>query len=191
MAQHNITTTSYHLKPQELPLSNIIPEPAAELVLDFLALNRKCYRCIANTRQGSRCKRKARGHFCSQHSNFYFNNGTPHYWSTYLYNLTLLLHGSVDGKLRRFKTPPQCKRCQHSWSNCSCHCFCLKCTPGRHLQIAEFYRYPLHGAYPEAEARKIIAIPCKRSGCYRNHPYNHHNCEYCIYRRPCHKIETQ
>lgn len=179
----------------ELPLSNVLPETAAELVCLYLGFynNHKSYHCLAYTHKGKQCARRGVGHLCPQHLTCYYSNGLNEKlseWQRSLYSFAKLLHPKTRGTLRRFREPQRCRRCQMTWSTCNCPCFCLSCTPGRHLQIAEFYRYPLTGEYSyNSSPRRIIAIACKKTGCYRNHPYNHHNCEYCIYQRTCHKNE--
>ena len=204
-----------------LPLTNIIPETAAQLILKYLGFNtdkshiNKCKRkCIAFsqcTKQSpimKNCKRRATkdSYFCHQHY-FIYNTNTRNYTNSYLewklsiYTLARLLHGHRHRyrhrqrqgkaninqfKLRKFKEPSRCFRCQLTYHNCKCPCFCIKCTPARHLHIVEY----TEGWF--GEMRSIISAPCVRSGINKNNPYNHKSCEYCIAGRKCHneiKIE--
>ncbi len=176
----------------QLPLSNVLPETAAELILDYLGFRYQSghTRCLAR-KQGSqlRCRKRTPGHLCTGHLHRLTQLNS---WRDSIYHFSCLLHGA-DAKgevirLRKFTEPKRCHRCQLTWRDCPCPCGCLDCLPTNHLHIPNFYQYSLTGPYSGAgSARKITAIPCKRAGIYRHHPYNHPNCEYCLHGRPCHK----
>ena len=185
-----------------IPLTNLFPETAASLILEFLGFitQKKKTRCIACTStSGTRCQKKTTGHLCSQHITVYHQNININCWKSSLVTFSCLLQG-VNPKLmrtepvktlRKFTEPKRCKRCQLTWKGCNCPCQCLDCSPTKHLHVPEFYSQSLLGPYQiTVRPRKTLAIKCKRSGIYRNHIYNHPTCEYCIRSRHCHKIEN-
>ncbi len=190
-----------------LPLSNVLPETAAWEILGFLGLEKekghsrqKCL-AVANT-TGKRCQHQTDNYFCPCHQPFTIQevnqitdegDGVSKRGETYqeaLTRLSSLLHGKGRKTKRRFAEPKRCGHCQLTWRLCQCPCYCLKCVPGRHLQVPQFYQHDLNGTYQGTESRKIVAIGCRRSWEYRHHPYNHPDCEYCLSGRPCHRVEV-
>jgi hypothetical protein len=186
-----------------IPLTNLLPETAAALVLEFLGFTteKRRTRCIAcNSSSGRRCQKKTTGHLCSQHLEVYHQNINLHCWKSSLVTFSCLLHG-VSPKhlgndtvvtLRKFTEPQRCKRCHLTWKCCHCPCQCLDCNPCQHLHIPDLKQRRILDPYNIVpnRSRKTLAITCKRSGIYRNHMYNNPTCEYCIKSRPCHKIEN-
>ena len=188
-----------------LPLSNVMPETAAQQILQFLGLegkepSRPRHRCLAVANgTGRRCQHMTHDHFCSSHNPHHCHGkcdgdgdgdgeGEPTYQEA-LTRLSVLLHGPAPNMKRRFPEPNRCSRCGDTWKTCQCTCFCLQCCPEKHLQVPQFYQQSLDGPYQGTEGRTIVTIGCRRSWLYRHHPLNHPDCEYCLSKRPCHRVE--
>lgn len=194
---------SQSLMTTSLPLDNVLPQPASELICLYLGFynDHRKQRCLALKQDGKRCSRKGTGlHFCPQHIKIFQSLQNDKLvkdccqWEQSFYSLARILQGPNE-KMRKYREPNRCDRCHQTWKECQCHCHCLECTPRRHLQLVEFHlsQDPLYwtGLDGVGFPPRYVPTRCCRQGHNRHIPTNHPNCEYCIRGRPCHKIDSE